>query len=306
MRRADKGGGAIRRARRSGFALFGALLAVLLVAGPVSAESRAALPAPPGFHLRASNGYSLTVLAGGNPESGRGSVLFLVHKRDSAALYAAHAVITESAIEADLGQVGRIDVDFVPSGKARTERSECGGEPFTFDSGRYEGVIDFEGEHGYSRTHAKSARGEAKFALSLLCARPVDEGHGGNSPGARLAARSRGHGGFEFIAMKNSPSRPARFTATIQEKHGAMEISRSVGVTARPSAFDFDVPSGVATIDPPSPFAGQAEYRRRSSGGSTWRGDLTVDFPGRPNVRLTGGSTHASLERAVLNPGHPF
>jgi hypothetical protein len=284
--------------------VLGVLLLALFVAGHASAES---LPAPPGFHLRASNGYSLTVLAGGNPENGRGSVLVLVHKRDSAVLYAAHALITESSIEADLGPVGRIDVDFVPSGKARTERSECGGDPFTFDSGRYEGVIDFEGEHGYSRTHATSARGEAKLALSLVCAGPATrEGSGGNSPGARLTAWRKGRGGLEFIAMKNSPSRPARFTATIQEKHGAMEISRSVGVTARPNAFEFDVPSGVTTIDPPSPFAGRAKYRRGRGGGSTWHGDLTVDFPGRPDVRLTGGSTHASLERAVLNPGHPF
>jgi hypothetical protein len=246
------------------------------------------------------------VLASGNPESGRGDVLVFVHRRNSAVLYATRAVVTETSIEADLGAVGRIDVDFVPSGKATTERPECGGEHFTFDSGRYEGVIDFEGEHGYSRAHAKSARGEAKFALSILCARPVDEGHGGNSPGARLTARSRGHAGFEFIAMKNSPSRPARFTATIEEKHGALEISRSVAVTGPPSAFEFDVSSGVATIRPPAPFSGRAEYRCRSSGGSSWRGDLMVDFPGRPNVSLSGDSTHASLERAVLNPGHPF
>jgi hypothetical protein len=284
--------------------VLGALFAALVVAGPASAES---LPAPPGFHLRASNGYSLTVLAGGNPENARGSVLVLVQKRNSAVLYTTHAVVTETSIKADLGSVGRINVNFVPSGQRKTERPDCGGKPFTFDSGRYEGVIDFEGEHGYSRAHAASARGEAKLALSLVCAGPATrEGSGGNSPGARLTARRKGRAGLEFVAMKNSPSRPARFTATVQEKRGELEILRSVGVTARPRAFNFDVPSGVATVEPPAPFSGRGEFRRRRGGGSTWRGDLTVDFPGRPNVRLTNGSTHASLERAVLNPGHPF
>jgi hypothetical protein len=233
-------------------------------------------------------------------------VLVFAHKPNSAVLYATRAVITESSIEADLGRVGRIDVDFVPSGKARTERSGCGGDPFTFDAGRYQGVIDFEGEHGYSRTHVRSARGEAKFALDILCASPVDEGRGGNSPGARLTARSRGPGGFEFIAMKDSPSRPARFTAAVEEKRGTMEISRSVGVTGPPSTFDFDIPPGVANVGPPAPFSGRSEYERSSGGKATWRGNLSVDFPGRPDVRLTGGSTHASLERAVLNPGLPF
>jgi len=301
VRRADQGGGAVRRAGRSGFAILGALLALLVVTAPASAES---LPGPPGFHLRASNGYDLRVLAGGNPETGRGSVVILVQKHNSAVLYGAHALVTETSIEADLGSVGRIDVDFVPSGKPRTERSDCRGKPYTFDSGRYEGVIDFEGEHGYSSTHATSARGDAKLALSLACAGSVTrEGSGGNSPGARLTTRRKG---LEFVAMKNSPSRPARFTATIEEKHGAMEISRAVAVTARPSAFDFDVPSGVATVDPPTPFSGRGEYHRPKGGKPSWRGDLSVDFPGRPNVRLTGGAPHVSLERAVLNPGHPF
>ena len=111
--------------------MLGALLAVLAVAATASAKS---LSAPPGFRLQASDGYSLSVLASGNPESGRGDVLVFVHRRNSAVLYATHALVTETSIEADLGPVGRIDVDFVPSGKAKTERPECGGQPFTFDS----------------------------------------------------------------------------------------------------------------------------------------------------------------------------
>jgi hypothetical protein len=283
--------------------VLGALLASIVVAGTASAAS---LPAPPGFHLRASNGYSLTVLAGGNPETGRGAVLVLVEKRNSAVLYATHAVITESSIQADLGAVGGIDVHFVPSGTAKTERSECGGKPFTFDTGRYEGMIEFKGEHGFSKARATSAPGEAKLFLNIVCASSRSEGTGGHSPGARLSARSRGRAGLEFVAMKNSPSRPARFTATIQEKRGPMQISRSVGVVAAPGAFDFDVPSGVATVDPPAPFSGRAEFHRRGGGRPTWRGDLSVDFPGRPNLGLTPAGAHASLVRAVLNPAHPF
>jgi hypothetical protein len=281
------------------------LVATLVVAGPAAAKS---LPAPRGFRLRASNGYSLRVIALNNPKAGRSGVIVIVSNRNSSVVYStSDAVVTETSIEADLGEVGRIDVDFVPSGQARTERSECGGRPLIFDGGRYQGVIDFEGEHGYSQAHVKSARGEARLLLSIVCAGSTpSEGIGGHSPGARLTAKSKDRGGLEFVAMKNSPSRPTRLTASIEEKRGAMEIARSVAVVAPPRAFAFDVPSGDATVDPPTPFSGQAEYRRRPGGGSTWRGDLSVDFPGRPNVRLTGGSTHASLERAVLNPSHPF
>jgi hypothetical protein len=282
---------------------FAMLVAGLLSPGPASAES---LPAPPGFHLRASNGYSLRVFVGGNADSGQGGVLILARSRNSTVLYATDAVVTETSVEADLGAVGRIDVHFVPSGKAKTERSECGGKPFTFDGGRYEGVIDFEGEHGYSEAHVTAAPGEAKFFLSLVCSQGGSEGIGGHAPGARLTADGKGRAGVEFSAFKNSPIRPARFSASIEERRGRMEISRGVGVMAAPGAFAFDVPAGVASVEPPAPFSGRAEYSRHAGGRSTWAGDLSVDFPGRPDVPLTGTATRVSLERAVLNPSHPF
>jgi hypothetical protein len=305
VRRADQGGGAIRRACRSCFALLGALLAAFAVAGTASAES---LPAPPGFSVRASNGFSLKVIGLRNSKTGESGLIAFVSGRNSSVVYSTQdAVVTDTSIKADLGEVGRIDVDFVPSGKPRTERAECGGKRFTFDSGHYDGVIDFEGEHGYSQAHVKSARGEARLLLSIVCAEPTgSEGRGGHSPGARLTARTKGRTPFEFVAMKNSPSRPTRLAASLEEKRGTVEIARAVGITAPPGAFAFDVPSGTATVDPPAPFAGRAVYHRRRGGSSTWRGDLSVDFPGRPNVGLTGGSARASLERAVLNPGHPF
>jgi hypothetical protein len=205
----------------TGMVVLATLVATLVAAGPAAAES---LPAPPGFHLRASNGYSLKVLVGGNADTGQGAVLILARSRNSTVLYGTDAVVvTETSIEADLGAVGRIDVHFVPSGKEKTERSECGGKPFTFDGGRYEGVIDFEGEHGYSEAHVTAARGEAKFFLSLVCSKGGSEGIGGHSPGARLTAHDKGRAGVEFSAFKNSPSRPARFTASIEERRGRMK-----------------------------------------------------------------------------------
>jgi hypothetical protein len=216
-------------------------------------------------------------------------------------------VVTETSIEADLGSVGSIDVDFVPSGTARNERGACGGKSVAFDSGRWEGVIVFDGEQGYSDAQVKSARGEGKLALSVLCSEAVGpDGIGGNTPGALLTAHSKGRAKIEFAAMKNSPSRPARFTASIAERRPGMEISRSIGVVGSPGAFAFDVPSGRATVEPPAPFRGIGNFRRSSGEGPTWDGDLTVDFPGHRNVALTGAGTKASLVRAVDNPAHPF
>jgi hypothetical protein len=280
-----------------------ACLAASAIALPAVAET---LSPPGGFRLGASNGYTLDVLSVHKPETERGEVLVLAHARRSAVLYFAHAMVSDTSIEADLGAVGRIDVDFVSSGRERTERSKCGGKSVAVDSGDYVGTIDFSGEQGYSEAHATTVRGDAQFALSLVCGKSGDEGFGGHSPGALLRAHNRGSTRFEFEARKNGPSRPARFNASIHERRGSLLIDRGVAAEARPGAFDFNVPDGTATVAPPAPFDGGATYSRDSEGRVRWRGHLTVDFPGRTGVRLTGTGTRASLVRAVQNPSHPF
>jgi hypothetical protein len=279
-------------------------LALVLV-DATSAHAAERLPTPVGFKLRASDGYTLSVIAFEDARTERGIVLLLMRSRRAHVFYSVKASVGPTSIEADLGAIGRIDVDFVPSGQSRTERSLCG-DPIQVDSGRYEGTIDLEGEEGYSEVHAISARGDATLALNFLCpGGPKVIGYGGHSPGALLTVKQRPRQ-LEFTAMKNSPTRPARFTASISERRNDMAISRSVYVTAAPRAFDFDVPSGTALATPPMPFAGDARYIRSSGKGTRWRGDLSVDFPGHAGVRLTGPGAHASLMRIVLNPSHPF
>jgi hypothetical protein len=273
----------------------------------VSAASALAAPAVPpgGFRLLASNGYSLTVASFHKPDTERGEVLVLAGTHGAAVLYFARATVTDTSIEADLGQVGKIDVDFVPSGEARAERSKCGGRPVAVDSGRYVGTVEFRGEQGYSEADATSARGDAKFTLSLACGEIRSEGVGGHSPGALL----RAHGQttqFHFEARKNSPTRVARFNATINERRGPLRITRGVAAEAGPAAFDYDVAAGTATVSPPAPFDGEATYRRGPGRSTSWHGALTVDFPGRAGVRLATPGSHASLIRAVQNPSHPF
>jgi hypothetical protein len=262
---------------------------------------------PPGFQLHASNGYTLSVISFENPRTGRGAVYLTMRSRHAAVTYIAPAVVGPTSIEADFGAVGRIDVDFVSSGESRMEHSDCGGKPVLVESGRYEGSIDLLGEERYSEAHASSARGEVKGVLNLLCSGgPESEGIGGHSPGARLTVKHRQGRRFEFNAMKNSATRPARFSASISEKRGRLLIFRGVGATGAAGSFNFDVPSGTAEVDPPNPFTGQARYFRASDKKTRWRGSLSVDFPGRANVRLTGAGTRARLIRAVLNPSHPF
>lgn len=270
-----------------------------------SAQAMDPPPAPPGFRLSAANGYVISVFAGQNPKTG-GFVLLSVRSPHAQVFYGAPASVTETSIEANLGPVGRIDVDFVPSGQARTERSSCADETLSVDSGSYVGEIDFDGEEGYSEAHATSAPGDTSLLSRLICIESGSEGSGGHSPGARLTVRHQGTPRLEFGAMKNSPTRPARFSASVRERHGPLQISRAVEVSAAPRAFDFDVPQGFAHVRPPAPFSGEATYVHGPGKHTSWHGDLKVDFPGRSNVSLTGAGIRAGMHRAVLNPGHPF
>lgn len=299
-----------RRRVRFGCAVLAAGVGSALLFGWATGSAQAAKPplTPPGFTLRASNGYTLSAFATQNPDTGEENIAIFVHSRHAEVFYLASATVGPGAsIEADLGIVGRIDVDFAPSGGPRVERSACGDKSVPLESGFYEGSIEFEGEEGYSEVHATAARGDVRLLMRLLCpGGPTTEGIGGHFPGAQLTAKHRGSRRFEFSAMKNSPSRPARFTAWVSEHRGSLFISRGVETTAGPDTFDFDVPSGIAHVSPPKPFSGEASYLRPSGKRSSWHGDLSVDFPGRSNFRLTGPGTRSNLIRAALNPGFPF
>jgi hypothetical protein len=106
---------------------------------------------PPGFKLTASNGYTLSVLGFENPKTGRGAIFLTMRSRHAEAFYSVPASIGPTSIEADLGTIGRIDVDFVSSGQSRAERSACGSKFVLVDSGRYEGTLISRGRRGIAR-----------------------------------------------------------------------------------------------------------------------------------------------------------
>src|SRR5215211_2535285 len=233
----------------------------------VNTSAAAAAPSvPAGFMLPASNGYSIHALAfeGGRFGKRDGLILF-VGRGDGGATYFVRKVVTvtESTISASLGELGSIDLRFVPTGEVKTEASACDRDPLAFDSGFYEGKIDFEGEEGYTEAHSTRVRGEVRMAANLLCGSGVNEGSGGHAPGARLKTRRRwDRGSLEFEATKNSPSRPARFRVLVAEGRSGLVIEREVRAEAGPSAFEFDVPSQTALLEPPSPFGGSARWLR--------------------------------------------
>lgn len=269
------------------------------------------------FKVEASNGYSILAYAANERADGRGVIVLFVNGESGAAAYVAPAQLTATSVEADLGRLGAVSLDVVPSGKEKTERSACkgGGESVRFEPQAFRGRFEFHGEGGFTDAVSTAPRERTRFFADLLCLGNESEGQFGHSPGALLSARQPGPHGIEFEAQTNSHSRPTRFAATIRERHGRMRIERSARAVAGPRAFRFEfayhqlepqLPPAIAVVKPPAPFAGTGLLKQQSGIPSSWSGDLTVDFPGRPGVRLTGPGIRARMIRAVQNPSHPF
>ncbi|HEU5253834.1 MAG TPA: hypothetical protein VFU16_10975 [Solirubrobacterales bacterium] len=282
---------------------------VTLALQAVPTASAGELPPPGGLRLQASNGFELRALAHDGEGQGVPDSLLLIFSDESSAVFYAvrkGVEVTEGSISADLGGLGSVDLRFVPTGKPRDEAPSCEPErSYVVDSGAYEGRVEFFGEEGFTEVHATRAPGEARFLLSLLCGISSDYGIGGKAPGAQLRIQRRWPGGrVSFEASTNSPSAPVTFEASIEERRDDMAISRSIRLSAGPGAFDFDVPAQRARLQPSPPFSGVGRFARPGKGPGRLHGRLSVDFPGRSNVSLTGA--RGSLVRYVRNPSHPY
>ncbi len=252
------------------------------------------------MRLQGSNGYSILALANSERADGRGEVVLFVYRKNAIVTYLAPAILTGTRIDADLGQLGRISLEVVPSGVERTLHRRCGGEPeaFTFEPESYRGTFELYGEEGYTEAVTTSPREYTRFFLDVVCGRSFfgGESSGVGLPGARIRLLAgSGHHRLRLQVNKNWPGAGAVFEAEITEERHLIEITRTVSGRAGSNAFDYDPQLRTATVDPPAPFSGQAIFRRNAIPANRWSGDLAVDFPGRSGVPLVGAGVSATL-----------
>jgi hypothetical protein len=259
------------------------------------------------FRLKASNGYSMLAYAVSQRADGRGEIVLFVGRKNSGATYVAPARLTATTIEADLGSLGEVSLDVVPSGRKRTVGLDCGEGPerVAFEPQSYQGVFEFHGEEGYTEAISTSPHEYTRFFFDLICSGVLrGETSGARLPGARLRLQS--HSGsfrLNLQANKNRPGARTRFEVETHEKREGIAISRSRKLWAGSGAFDFDPLLRTATLVPPAPFSGSASFRRGAPVANRWTGNLTVDLPGRANVPLSGPGVGATLVHACWDEG---
>lgn len=266
--------------------------------GPAVPQSKAvangSLLVPGSFDLAGSNGYEVSVAAVPARKGIAASVLVVVSGRYQGVIYTAPAAVTETSIQADLKGLGEIAVTFQRSGHPAT--AKCGRSEVRFDSGRYEGKVEFHGEEGYTDVMATSVPGSVDFWLASSCGGFSSGGSDGNlrARGAELHVRNPGLGP-QMSVYKSRPGAAAQISASISEFNEGISIERFMRLRMASRAFTFDRRLRTAALRPPAPFAGTAGFDRDKKAGQRWSGDLTVDMPGRSDVSLTGSALRATL-----------
>jgi len=277
-----------------------AVLAAGVLASPAGAASLPPEVRAASFRLEGSNGYRIGFFAFSERDDGRGRLFVSVSRKHESAFYIAPAVVSEAFVRADLGPLGKVDLAVHPSGRAKQIDIKCSRQNYLFESITYEGIVEFEGEMGYTRTHATTVS-EIPLVTSFCgSGSGYGESSGPGEVGARLRGLSFANGRrLSFQVNKNHQRAKTVFTAEIRERHDGIFIHRSVEGAAPAKAFQFDPKLRTAQLSPPEPFSGAATLTRDpDSYAPRWTGNLTLDFPGRPNVPLAGPQTNVSLAHA--------
>jgi hypothetical protein len=279
-----------------------ALVLALLLPTAVQGEEDP-VPSFTGFALQASNGYVFVVIAAAPAEEEEEEEeeerigLFLVHGRRTVVAYSAPARVSSSTIDADLGALGRISVTRVPTGRTKTVRRGCKpGRTRRVEAERYEGIIEFHGEEGFTEVSATSA----PLYPMRFCISSIEEGGEERElPGARLDAERRYLDKYrlEFDATQMRPGARTEVRVEVEEHRGEMEIYRATSILASAGTLRYDRRLRTATVRPPAPFAGHGSFHGNARRPNQWTGNLTVDLPGRSDVPVTGRGFWASLER---------
>jgi hypothetical protein len=245
-------------------------VALLIATAPASASREGDAGGFAVFNLKASNGYSMQVIAASEAGFEHGKVLIWLIRKNSFATYFAPATVTDTTVEADLGPVGK---------------------------------IEFHGEEGYTDVTATRLPLSLHPYIDSICGGVgITEIAGSGIPGARLTATARKRlGRVSLQVNQNHPGARVKAQASIYEKRGRIQVYRAVEGTYSATAFHFDPQLRSASLTPPAPFAGSALFRRDAKAMNRWTGNLAVDFPGNSHVSLTGAGFETHLRHANLS-----
>jgi hypothetical protein len=289
--------------------LLAAVVAPAALADQGGASAGHEIEVEPRFGLTGSHGYRLLISARGATVtigvSGSGNDT----RSGSSTTYVARGVAGPNGIHANLHQFGRVEVTFhATAPAARGLPPDCFGGTTGAATvpGYFSGLVEFEGQGGYTAVRTHRVRGEVVLPPTEQCplvaggANPLIEDPNAALPPANTrmtlsALDKAGTGGLLFVARR------AGKTGFYAERFGTVGriglLSLAYALGPR-SSFTSDPQVSYGSVHPPAPFSGSATLRRQPGGKRSWTGTLAATFPGEEAVPLTGPQFHTSLSRS--------
>jgi hypothetical protein len=284
---------------RGRIAVAGLLLAV---ACAVPAEARTSIaatfriPAPEGqlVDVDASDGELSMSVAVGNGEGFAG------------ALYSRRATVKRRRLVGDLGAFGEIDLRFKPRGKPKVTRFH--GCRSKVKRGVFAGHAAYSGEADAAAAAAERVRG--RVAVSKGCVkqffkrpRPPEAGR---AVVLSAVTKLKRLPVTVFNAMREPGVPGVFFEAQRISRESRVFVLRYAGVATARSAFAYDPGLTRASIAPPPPFTGTAEYERVEKSRGTIAGDLSITLLDGIATSLAGPDFGARLfENVFTEPDRP-
>ena len=283
------------RIRRVAAAVLMVVALACLPGGAGADARRDRSPAPQwiDIDLEGSDGYAIHVSV-----SPRQNLVLQVSKEDFSAEYMTRDVLaTTDRVKAKLPGFGAISVRFHPRGKVRHPAIPgCEKQRPMVQPGLVRGRIRFAGERGYTEVKAREAEAAVEEPKRWTCryAVPFEP-----RPRQRdwISKFTTSGDGVDFLARKYRPNviedGEVIFLAVAGEifertsSRPRLIIYRQVSVPAPASTFRDAHPEHLSLLPPP-PFSGVGTLVRTPESVFTWRGDLSVQFPGIDPIPLAG------------------
>lgn len=275
------------------------------------------------LETQASNGYSAQVSTRGHSQ-----VSLTLAKGEAVMALRTTGKVSRDRIEATFGDFGQISLRFEGAPKPLeggpfsrgVPKPDCRGHKPSLEAGTFRGTIRFHGENDFTSIEARAAPGTVTRNYRRICETDPRAGRFHNllenlSGRLRLTVlRSVGHVdgstvSFQasvvnlgaIIGVKSAPT--YSFLGSTSERREGVRIVRSFRANGETRSFTYSGKQAKqpnATVMPPKPFAGSAEYLKAQGEPASWTGPLTVRLPGRGSIELTGPDFEALLCRTNL------
>ncbi len=259
------------------------------------------LPSPGAFVIHGTNGYVIGVATEPAYRGEPGRVFIQIVNSLGDVTYIAPARLGGEDIHADLGPFGSVNMEWHPNGRVGVLPVRCkySHTRLYVAEGTYRGSVHIVGEKGFTTATAHRVRGKTGWYSVGGCDLFTSEGFpgGGILLEASIFDSRLRKGAYRYLSVvQNRPRERVSYFAAMGEKRGRLAIGYRAYALGHPKTLTVDNRLDTGAISPPAPFSGTGTFERiaRHRPGR-WRGDLTVDFPGRPDVPLAGKDFGATL-----------